>query len=206
MKNYYQILEINRLSSNSEIKSAFRRLAKKFHPDTNKSINATAKFIEIYEAYEILIDNDKRKIYDDLFFAKELEVVVSDNNREREQNSYDSFRKKAQSNAEKFSRKKYKDFFKEVFIDAVATILGVILYTVIRFLIAVIIQILFWGPLILNAFILINEGGYHSTLEPSIPVWIIINIYWSFLVFFYVLVKNNAPIHFKTEQNFKLNI
>jgi len=63
-KNYYDILGISKNASESEIKSAFRNLAKKYHPDVNKSPDAEEKFKEIQEAYAVLSDKDKREQYD----------------------------------------------------------------------------------------------------------------------------------------------
>ena len=56
-KTYYDILEINQQAPEKEIKSAFRKLARKHHPDVKGD---PARFREIYEAYETLIDSDKR--------------------------------------------------------------------------------------------------------------------------------------------------
>lgn len=61
-KDYYAILGINENASSEEIKSAFRKLAKKYHPDVNP--NEGDKFKEINEAYEVLSNNEKRKQYD----------------------------------------------------------------------------------------------------------------------------------------------
>uniref|UniRef100_A0A0K2TCD7 J domain-containing protein n=2 Tax=Lepeophtheirus salmonis TaxID=72036 RepID=A0A0K2TCD7_LEPSM len=63
-KDYYQILDIGRDSSESEIKKAYRKLALKYHPDKNKSEEAEDKFKEIGEAYEVLSDEDKKRVYD----------------------------------------------------------------------------------------------------------------------------------------------
>jgi len=64
-KDYYKILEIDGDASEEEIKLAYRRLAKKYHPDLNKSDpKAKEKFIELYDAYNTLIDPERRKIYD----------------------------------------------------------------------------------------------------------------------------------------------
>ena len=63
-KNYYDILGVKKESSQDEIKSAYFKLAKKYHPDLNKEEEAATKFKEINEAYEVLGDAEKRKNYD----------------------------------------------------------------------------------------------------------------------------------------------
>ncbi|MBW4644197.1 MAG: DnaJ domain-containing protein [Goleter apudmare HA4340-LM2] len=64
-KDYYAILGISKTASPEEIKQAFRKLARKFHPDVNpNNKQAEARFKEINEAYEVLSDPDKRKKYD----------------------------------------------------------------------------------------------------------------------------------------------
>ena len=63
-KNYYDVLGVDKSASDAEIKSAFRKLAKKYHPDINKEPGAEAKFKEIGEAYAVLGDPEKRKQYD----------------------------------------------------------------------------------------------------------------------------------------------
>ena len=65
-KDYYEILGIKREATDSEIKSAYRKLARKYHPDVNKTKEAEAKFKEINEAYEVLGDKQKRQRYDSL--------------------------------------------------------------------------------------------------------------------------------------------
>lgn len=63
-KDYYEILGVSKDASEKEIKSAFRKLAKKYHPDVSKEENAEAKFKEAQEAYAVLSDPDKRQKYD----------------------------------------------------------------------------------------------------------------------------------------------
>ncbi len=63
-RDYYEVLGIQKNASQSEIKSQYRKLALKFHPDRNKSPDATEHFKEISEAYAVLSDDEKRKIYD----------------------------------------------------------------------------------------------------------------------------------------------
>ena len=66
-KNYYKILEIEEDASEEEIKLAYRRLAKMYHPDLNKTDpKAKEKFIKLHEAYDTLIDPQKRKVYDQI--------------------------------------------------------------------------------------------------------------------------------------------
>jgi molecular chaperone DnaJ len=63
-RDFYQVLGVNRQASQEEIKKAFRRLARQYHPDVNKNPDAEARFKEINEAYEILSDPEKRSMYD----------------------------------------------------------------------------------------------------------------------------------------------
>lgn len=63
-RDYYEVLGVSRTASKDEIKSAYRRLAKKYHPDLNHEPGAEQKFKEVQEAYEVLYDDNKRKMYD----------------------------------------------------------------------------------------------------------------------------------------------
>lgn len=63
-KNYYEILGVNRKSSREEIKLSYRKLAKKYHPDTNKGPEAETMFKDVNEAYDTLTNEEKRKKYD----------------------------------------------------------------------------------------------------------------------------------------------
>eukprot|EP01130_Rhizamoeba_saxonica_P017895 TRINITY_DN87_c0_g1_i1.p1 TRINITY_DN87_c0_g1~~TRINITY_DN87_c0_g1_i1.p1 ORF type:complete len:344 (-),score=75.13 TRINITY_DN87_c0_g1_i1:47-1078(-) len=63
-KSYYEILNISKDADENTIKKAYHKLALKWHPDRNNSEEATSKFKEIGEAYEVLSDPEKRKLYD----------------------------------------------------------------------------------------------------------------------------------------------
>lgn len=65
-KDYYDILGVKRDATEAEIKSAYRKLARKYHPDVNKTKEAESRFKDINEAYEVLGDKTKRQRYDSL--------------------------------------------------------------------------------------------------------------------------------------------
>jgi curved DNA-binding protein len=65
-RDYYEILGVTRSADADEVKRAYRKLARKFHPDVSKEKNAEDKFKEVQEAYEVLRDSDKRAAYDQL--------------------------------------------------------------------------------------------------------------------------------------------
>lgn len=65
-KDYYEILGVSRDADAAAIKSAYRKLARKYHPDVNKTKEAEEKFKDINEAYEVLSDKAKRQRYDSL--------------------------------------------------------------------------------------------------------------------------------------------
>jgi curved DNA-binding protein len=63
-KDYYKILGVERTANEEQIKKAYRKLARKYHPDVSKEKDAEEKFKELSEAYEVLKDAEKRKAYD----------------------------------------------------------------------------------------------------------------------------------------------
>lgn len=68
-RDFYEVLGINKTATKDEIKSAYRKLAKKYHPDINHDPDAPEKFKEVQEAYDILYDDKKRQMYDQFGMA-----------------------------------------------------------------------------------------------------------------------------------------
>jgi molecular chaperone DnaJ len=64
MADFYSLLDVSENASEEDIRKAYRRMAKQFHPDVNKSHDASARFVLINKAYEVLIDRQKRFVYD----------------------------------------------------------------------------------------------------------------------------------------------
>jgi len=65
-KDYYAVLGVGRRAADADIRKAYRRLARQYHPDLNKAAEAQERFQEISEAYEVLGDPEKRRRYDEL--------------------------------------------------------------------------------------------------------------------------------------------
>ena len=63
-RDYYEVLDVDRSATEKDLKNAFRRLARRFHPDRSEEPDAEEKFKEIQEAYAVLSDPEKRAHYD----------------------------------------------------------------------------------------------------------------------------------------------
>lgn len=63
-RDYYEVLGVGKDASDDDIKKAYRKMARQYHPDVNKAADAEAKFKEVKEAYDVLSDGQKRSTYD----------------------------------------------------------------------------------------------------------------------------------------------
>ena len=63
-RDYYEVLGLGKDASQDEIKKAYRKMARQYHPDVNKAADAEDKFKEVKEAYDVLSDDQKRAQYD----------------------------------------------------------------------------------------------------------------------------------------------
>ena len=111
--DYYKILEITNSASESDIKKAYRRLARKYHPDLNpKDDSAKKKFQEINEANEVLSDPEKRKKYDK--YGKDWKHADQFEKAGQQQQQHDGFTR-SRRGSQTFSEHDFSDFFESMF-------------------------------------------------------------------------------------------
>ena len=126
-KTYYEILGVSETSTQEEIVSAFRSLAKKYHPDLNHDENAKELFEAAYEAYDILKDPAKRALYDDrLMVCRINSQKQAYSNTESQKNNhsdsysaarnrqYNEYQAQARSKAREYAQKDFKTFSEEI--------------------------------------------------------------------------------------------
>jgi curved DNA-binding protein len=108
--DYYKILGVSKSATDKEIKAAYRKLARKYHPDLNPdNKEAELKFKEINEANEVLINPEKRKKYDE--FGKDWKQGEEYQKAQHERQHYAQNR----ANRQGFSEQEYSDFFESMF-------------------------------------------------------------------------------------------
>ena len=115
MKQYYKILGISQTASETEIKKAYRKGAMFWHPDKNKSANAKERFIEIQEAYEVLIDIEKRKVYDSLLNREKSKNHQEQPFREEtKKQDFNNSKTKEKANRNFGDYQKFEDWIREI--------------------------------------------------------------------------------------------
>lgn len=106
--DYYKVLGVSKNATEKEIKTAYRKLARKYHPDINPDDkNAELKFKEINEANQILSDPENRKKYDK--YGKDWKYGAENEKAQRQQQAH------YQSSQQNFSGTEYSDFFESMF-------------------------------------------------------------------------------------------
>lgn len=135
MVNYYEILEIDSSATDREVKSAFRRLAKKYHPDVNQTQGATEVFKKVYMAYEVLSDPYKKQLYDEMrgtsggYSQTEETADASNFNYD---SGFSEWERRAGNRAEYYANMRYEQFREEelhgadFFFHQIALFLGLI--------------------------------------------------------------------------------
>jgi curved DNA-binding protein CbpA len=122
LKNYYHILGVSSSATAKEIKTAYRTLAKRYHPDVSSDPNAEERFIEVTQAYDILSHESKRKQYDrNLNYRKEKKQTTQTNQYE------DWMRKQQQASrnkAKSHAKMGYKQYKQEYLYDSVLGFVG----------------------------------------------------------------------------------
>lgn len=114
MKDYYKILGLTRNATSDLIKQKFRELAFENHPDISENKNANDVFIEIYEAYHILIQPDKRINYDLLYDNHFNNAKTQIPNEEHVKTDIQNVSYSAREKAKQKAKVKYKDFIKDL--------------------------------------------------------------------------------------------
>jgi hypothetical protein len=111
MKDYYKILELDFGVDIPTVKKSYRRLALKYHPDKNKAPDASQKFIEITEAYEVLNNDSKKNQYDNLyssyFKSQNQKTGYKEDLKTEKTQEWTNYGKKK---AEEYASMKYDDF------------------------------------------------------------------------------------------------
>ena len=177
-KNYHSILGIDPDASPEDIKRSYRRLAKKFHPDINPSADAHDRFIEISEAYEILINRDLAYYYRQKRASVDTETVRAE---------YDKARDAAREKARRYARMKYEKFKQEQEVFKKSGWHDVIL--TLRYMIRILVF-----PLI--AFLIIMPLISEAVAEhPSGFV-----MFWLFATILVIFISNNWKNYFRLDQ------
>lgn len=107
--NYYHILGLEASAEPADIKKAFRTMAKKYHPDVNKSSDANELFRLIYIAYNVLSDPQKKALYDEMY-APGSDSSANESLRD---DGFDEWKERARRRADHYARAGYGEFKKQ---------------------------------------------------------------------------------------------
>lgn len=119
MIDYYKVLGVSEEASKSEIKQAFRRLAHQHHPDKSDAPDASTRFIQIAEAYEILRDPVRRQAYDAARQDHSSSQSTSHESSDQQGTEFSRYAAESRAKAEEYSRMSWKELASAV-LDEVA--------------------------------------------------------------------------------------
>lgn len=171
--NYYELLGLKQNASEEEIKAAYKKQMKKWHPDINKSNDATTISSKINEAKEILLDPEKRKDYDEYLDKKILENYEK-YTKVKKKDSYNT--KKENYEQEKVTKWQYLNewlkYAKVSFIRKLFGTIGVLLESLLCFIIKHILIILSYVSFFVSYFIRL----LYSYLSPILVILFILSV------------------------------
>lgn len=141
MKDYYQILGVSRDADPKTIKSAYRRLIMKYHPDKNSEPGAEEKFKEIQKAYDVLSDVNKKAQYDQ--YGHDAFEQQSNNQRNYQYGGFNSDFYQSNVNARMVRMKELPWYLKILMAIVIFVIIvGFIIFAIISTIIAIIIKLI----------------------------------------------------------------
>lgn len=174
MKNYYQILGLTTTATQDEIRKAYLKKAKEFHPDINKSSIAEAKFKEIQEAYNTLSDTGKKSSYD---YNRQYQYHNTQQSQQNATEWAEYFRKEAerqrynQQNPQQTPPKNNKDEFNfENYDDEInnqSTLFVILAFLAFFLLIVVIYYVGFWSSLVFGGMLYLLYQIYQGSKNTS---------------------------------------
>lgn len=132
--NYYEVLNVETTATQDEIKSSYKQLAKKYHPDLNKEEGAADQFKKVNEAYEVIGDAQKRASYDASY--QTYGAYTNPNQQQRQYRSYTGF---GSETFKTFSFRELKWYYKIlIVIGIIASAVFILLFFIIQFIISTI--------------------------------------------------------------------
>jgi hypothetical protein len=130
LPNFYDILGLLSTATDREILKAYRQKAKLYHPDLNKSFDAHQRFIEVNEAYEVLRDRTKRKLYDNIFLRQNATDFRENKTTEKGEQAIFAATATGRKKGEKYATN-YHYFSKKVLKVAFATVLTELILSIV---------------------------------------------------------------------------
>lgn len=113
LPDYYKVLDVSPDSSKDEVTKAYRRHAKRYHPDMNEAPNAHHLFIAVHEAYEVLRNEDRRRQYDELYHSYYMKEAEPEHSEEYYEQAFASATEQGRAEGEKYAAD-YKLFSEKV--------------------------------------------------------------------------------------------